>query len=307
MWCRRLYLGLLMFALGSSLVLNACSSGDNGEELQQSLADQTYQLEFADLEEAPLLDCVTGLVPDASLSPAENGNNGTQSLSALAVYVGDITISFAGNEFTIEDNGEVISAGTWAAIDSETIDLTENGLSSPFGVTIDGETLILAVTQDTIDHLCSPDSDTPPQDDSNPDVSNDIEDPSQLALLLTGNWCYLSGYEFYHAFNISIEGLNPSGFVLNDALVIINDGDEPSTRGVGINEFLLSAWIDTNRLSSAFHRYAPITVDENDPSTIRVEFGDGKEAVYFRAESDELGVCEDANPAAEVPAAEVTQ
>lgn len=324
---RRVIQGLFIVLLGSLVVLNACSSSNNGDELQQSLADQSFQLEFADLAEAPLLDCVTGLVPDASLSPTDGSGDGTQILSTLTVDIGDTTISFTGNEFSIEANGEVISAGTWAAIDNQTIDITENGLSSPFGVTIDGNTLILEVTQDTIDTLCSPDTETPQQDGPNPGVSDDIGDPSQLAMLLMGNWCYESGYELYYAFNISVADPAPSGFALNDAVVLIDEGDEPVTRAVGINEFLLTSWIDTNRLSSQFHRYAPITVDENDPSALLVEFGPDKEAIYRRSDSELLGDCAmvpiaedtpaadtpaedapaEAAPAEEVPAAEVTQ
>lgn len=296
MFHRRVYIALLTFIVGGLFTLNACSSSNNnGDELQQSLADQSYQLQFADITDAPLLDCITGLVPDASLSPATGSGSGTQTLSALAVDVGSITISFSGNEFTIEDNGQVVTAGTWAAIDNQTIDITENGNSSPFGITIDGNTLTLEVIQDTIDALCSPDAQTPSQND-NQDVSNAV----QLANLLAGNWCYDSGYEFYYAFDITIADPAQSGFALNDALVLINEGADSTTRAVGINEFLLTAWIDTKRLSSGFYHYAPITVDENDPSTVTVKFGPDKEAVYYRSESDVLGECT-------MPPAAVTQ
>jgi len=66
-----------------------------------------------------------------------------------------------------------------------------------------------------------------------------------------------------------------------------------ATRDVGINEFQQTAWIETNRKSGSIDSLAPITPDPADPTRLTIAFGDDKDAIFLRSDSEVDGECQD--------------
>ena len=303
----RLSLVLLAVTLG---VLGCDGSADDSETL---LTGQTYHLEFdedsADIDE----NCP----PSTSESSLTTVTDGMLALHDSGFVNADFTISFGEGTFITKWLGDEIDEGTWRGIDSNTIEITLGDYTGLVDIAVhDGTHLIFKLTPESARAFCvaelpntaeseddeDDDTDTPNPDTSDPDVSVGIE--PIMAGVLDGTWCYESGYLFYVAVVIDVgDGDNPgyavyesqaapeednAGF-LDGTAVTLNY----ATRDVGINEFQQTAWIETNRKSGSIDSLAPITPDPADPTRLTIAFGDDKDAIFLRSDSEVDGECQD--------------
>lgn len=281
---RKAFIGFFMIMLGSWAAVTGCSGNGDAASLEDKLLDQSFNISTAVPEDSLTIDCAADLFELADLLQ--------QTTADPDSFDGDLTgftINFDDEGYTVDDNGDVLATGTWAALDGNTIEITEDGYTIPYGININGDTIELFLIQESIDAMCDivengiapPYQDPTPHNSSSPDETTGT---SSLTGQLDGTWCYQSGYAYYLAITISSEGVDDLDFVELDVLVDTKF-EIDAERVVGVNEFLQSAWISTNRLTSDFYRYAPLALDPLDSTSLTVEYGDGKIAVFTKVDA----------------------
>lgn len=313
-------LSLLFLIVG--LMTAGCNSGGSASSLASLLRGHTFQLETNTeaLEEALEEACgeeVTVGVDSSALTLS----TGTIQASSELDDESELTISFSDDTYIVrEEDGEVVSTGTWRAIDGNTIEVTDDGDDETvqLDVQIQGDRLIISLPDELIDDLvsasCSPGSEEvpviSPEPSESPEAPNDDspeDDSDTLAGALSGTWCYDSGSPYYLAVQIDTAGGTSSTFATYEASVAyvydnenfldgITDTLEFTSRNLGVNEVYQTAWIATFSVGGSQPGIVPFATIEFvgiDQQAISIDFGSDQSGSYVRSSSLIEGECPD--------------
>lgn len=275
--------GLTAVGLALALILSACGSKGGAESLTALLTGKTFTLETdtSNLEEAIEATCGAELSEGVSTGANEGAVLG---LSAQTAEEEEQKVKFTAGHYQITIDGEVVSTGTWVALDGDTIEVTDDEIPDEtltFHVTIRGDELIVRYSQESVDELvnaaCSPESTGP-----TPAESGDVPTPAEsdtvdasLAALLHGTWCFESGDPFYLMIAMDTDLDAGAVFATHTATVLTVD-ENLEERTLGVNEAQGTAWIATGDLGGDnpnLFPYAPIEFLPDEPEAISIHFG----------------------------------